>query len=97
VLDSSLVSINGISFEGATISIFPNPVNESATFLVDGWDFSSGSLHLEILDMYGRTLKETLLQDPHSKIGRSELAAGMYFYKISDGAKIVGAGKLMFK
>lgn len=94
VLDSSLVSVNGISFDESTVSIYPNPVTESAAFLVEGWNFASGSLQLEILDIYGRTVKHSELHTPRSMLQRSGLARGMYFYKVSAATIIIGTGKL---
>ena len=70
----------GVSeYKPSALDIYPNPANES--FTVDGL---TGKSQIQILDVNGRLISTTSTNEKSVVIERGDLAAGMYFVKISD-------------
>ena len=65
--------------------IFPNPANNMLN-VVSGSDLNNTSV-LSVIDISGQVISETTLTNQQSAIDVSQLAAGIYFAKLSSAAK----------
>ncbi len=95
VLDSSLVATNNFSLNELAVSIFPNPINESSSINITGWDFTSNPLQLKLVDVFGREIQSMNIYNSKTVINSSHFASGIYFYRISNGMEQLNAGKLI--
>ena len=67
----------------AQLSMYPNPANDF--YLIE----SNEELRLEIFDIYGKKLLKKTLQIGKNKIDTNRLAAGNYFFKLSNNKEQV--------
>jgi subtilisin family serine protease len=81
----------------STVSVFPNPFTNKATFEIDASE--NGDIYLEIFDQKGGLVFE---QQQKVAIGSTQIfwentraADGIYFYKISLNGEIIKTGKLV--
>ncbi|MCB0610366.1 MAG: DUF11 domain-containing protein [Lewinella sp.] len=77
------------------LRIAPNPVTDSATLSWDGHDAGSGVFFL--YDQQGRTVYAASFTGNTILFQRRHLNAGVYFYRILDGDKVLDNGKLVIK
>jgi hypothetical protein len=82
-----------------TINVSPNPFAEHTTFeLLENdkpfnRDFSTTKF--ELYDALGRLLRSEKITNDRFDFHRKELTSGLYFFKITDGGKVIGIGKLV--
>lgn len=88
-------SIKNISTNKTIGKIFPNPFSTSATFFIN--ESRNATCDFVLYDLLGREVKRTTINQTRTKIDRDNLPSGMYFYKISDGEKIIGTGKIIIQ
>jgi hypothetical protein len=82
-----------------TINVSPNPFTEHATFelLENDKPFSSNfnALNFQLFDALGRLIRSEKITDARFDFNKNDLANGLYFFKIMDGGKVLGNGKLV--
>ena len=80
-----------------TISIFPNPMQNTATLLFS--NPINTTTTFTVYDVYGKTVKKIQIPALTSSfvVDRAELANGMYFYTIADLNNTVQNGKLILE
>ncbi len=94
-LEDSVCWTTGIQEEKIrTCNIYPNPFTSSLTFEIDS-KINIGELRFDMLDVFGRKMRELKITDRKFQIERNGLPSGIYFYKISSENKIIGTGKLI--
>lgn len=85
VLDSVINSATGvaeINGEQNSITVYPNPAKDEVTF--NGLDFKNGQQYeLSLVDMLGRNLLTTQLDNSKTSISIEGLENGVYFYSIT--------------
>jgi len=79
----------------ADVTIYPNPISTTATIEI-GSPINLKGAELIILDVYGKTAKKIGITSYTTTFDRSDLASGIYFYKLitGDGA-VLKTGKLL--
>jgi hypothetical protein len=94
--DFSIVMITGIneSIDEKSMSVYPNPMNESATISFANPDSKSYRLVLfNNLGLEVRKLNNTKSDKFYFK--RNDLPAGMYYFRILEENSIRGSGKIV--
>ena len=76
-----------------SVTIFPNPATSRATVTVEGL---SGNAQLNVIDMSGRIVMVTTMNNGSAQLNVSNLAKGTYFVRIS-GEQISTVRKLIVK
>lgn len=78
------------------IRVSPNPVTETAVLTFEG--LGAGEHQFRLLDISGKTLRETTFTGNNLTLQRGGLASGVYFFQINDGTgKNWGAGKVLLR
>jgi len=87
-------------YEGINVlqgEVFPNPTNEVINFQFKNPEFSN-SYSIELRNLYGQLAKEEKnIQSSHYALYVADLKAGVYFYVVRDGDKVLQQGKVMVK
>lgn len=94
---SNSVGINEITSTNGMISVYPNPMNDLATFVIQS-DNINGTYSFELTDVLGKELKS--IKEINAKqftVSRSDLTNGIYFYKVYAADGIKGVGKLVIE
>lgn len=79
----------------AQVSVYPNPFDNSATFVIQGMGRNS-NCSLSLYDVMGKEVRaENNIANGYYILDRSDLAPGMYFYRITQAGKVLGAGRLI--
>jgi hypothetical protein len=98
VLITAIIEPNKTS-NALTINVSPNPFAEHATFelLENGKPFSSNfnALNFQLFDAFGRLIRSEKITDARFDFNKNDLTNGLYFFKIMDGGKVMGHGKLV--
>ncbi|MCU0435722.1 MAG: PKD domain-containing protein [Bacteroidia bacterium] len=95
--DTVLVIVAGFGElqQGATLSLFPNPMSENAMLLVS-MEGHHGMYSLELVDVSGKVVRtETGMVNEVHPIGRGNLATGIYAYRVMQNGVTLGSGKLI--
>lgn len=66
-------------------SAYPNPAEGEVTIALA--HFFSGPYKLQITDLYGATVYESILANPQETVNISHLASGIYFIKVNNAAR----------
>ena len=91
-----LVATDEPGIPALQISVFPNPVSESAVLTFDG--LPEGEYRFLLTDVSGRVVRETAFRHNALTLQRGGLAGGVYFFRIIDSAgKKAGSGKLLLR
>ncbi len=85
---------NGNSQGAVNISIYPNPVLESAVMHIAN---TSGNVTFIMYDGSGRLAMVKALTNGDFQLDRANLGAGIYYYQITDGNTSISKGKLIFQ
>ena len=80
--------------ELANIQVYPNPVSNELNISHD-LSVKEGAVHFEIMDVMGRVLINTTINNTNNQIGISQLSRGLYFYNVLQNDKVVQSGKLV--
>lgn len=93
-LGDKYLNVSNIVFRpGIGLEVFPNPVTESATFLLKSPSPIRGILSL--FDTKGKLVAEQKFDHNQFDFSCHSLQAGYYFFKISSAGQPVAAGKLV--
>jgi hypothetical protein len=92
VLDNTNLGINGLS-----VQVFPNPMEQQTTILVEGE--GQEVLHFALYDLLGQLVKQAQFGvNENLQLKRDNLSAGMYVYRILDATgNPLHVGKLEMK
>ncbi|MBC7695884.1 MAG: T9SS type A sorting domain-containing protein [Burkholderiales bacterium] len=89
----SVTICNGIEeLYGSQISVFPNPANGLITVLLPK---EVTTAYFEITDPVGKLISKEELTQKHNMIDITELANGIYLYKILQKATTISVGKII--
>ena len=69
--------------------VYPNPARDQVTISSAIASVSQGSWAFELYDKGGRRVMQVAIVSSLEKVNLSRLAAGLYYYKISDGDKVI--------
>ena len=83
--------------DATRIRTWPNPASHSATIEVHNTSQTFPALQLEIIDIYGRLLRRLQSDGNRFVLRKGDMAAGVYFFRIMDGAQLLGNGKVVFR
>ena len=98
ILDSTNSGVNDIANQ-VSVCVYPNPCSEFCKLLITNQsDLQGHDLTLIVYDLIGREIKTAITPNSDGfEIRRKNLIPGMYFYKLSDGTKLVSTGKLLIE
>lgn len=86
--------INELVNGGVAISLFPNPMQESAMLEIDN-KFST-PVSVQVMDPSGKMVRNYAVENKASTIiERGNLSAGMYFVQVSDAQRVLARQKLI--
>ncbi len=80
---------------GIQINVFPNPFFEMATIEIEGWQGEQGTFSL--IDMNGKVVSQKEFTGNKITLMRHNMPAGVYFFSISSGGRLMGSGKLVLQ
>ncbi len=75
-----------------SLHVYPNPMEEKATFDIKGASFKYGELHL--FSSLGQVVYSKIFSNSHFIVNPLQLPAGYYFYKITLDGLPAATGKL---
>ena len=87
------VGINEL-LSNANVSLYPNPVSNQLN--IDFGNYKQEVIKMELIDITGKMLMQKQLLQPGNSINLSDLDAGMYFVRLSNG-KTSATHKIMVK
>lgn len=67
---------------GTEINIYPNPTNNNICVHIN--EPNSTNYQIELIDIYGKTIKSSLASSGNNSINLTELPTGIYFIKVID-------------
>ena len=73
--------------------MYPNPVKDISIFELE--NYNNRKVYLEIFDFSGRLIGEKTSTQENIEFDFSNYSAGIYFYKLRNSEKIIGAGKII--
>jgi hypothetical protein len=88
---------NGSNLPGMplSVSIYPNPVLESAVVRLQG---TEGNVTFNVFESTGRmVISKTGIGNGEFELNRDNLSPGLYFYELRDNDNLVSTGRLVFK
>jgi hypothetical protein len=92
-----ITSVPQVDNAAATVSVFPNPFNTTATFLIET-EQPVNDMQLSVYDGNGRLVRQvTNINTNTVTIDREGLTAGMYFYMLSSNDQLLSNGKLIIE
>jgi hypothetical protein len=78
-----------------SVSMYPNPVLDHATFVISGLEKFEGVLTVYTTD--GKLVQQVQVSGTQFSFERDGLASGTYFYKVSNGGGKIAAGKMILQ
>lgn len=79
------------------ISIFPNPINTTATFKINE-TLKVKNAEMKIMDVTGRIVKTiSSIQNNEFTFDREKLSDGIYFYQLIQDGTVISNGKLVIE
>lgn len=78
--------------DGVGLTVAPNPFRETARFVVE--HAGSGAFDLQVVDVYGRTVRREKFKEPEFLFRRNNLPPGTYFFEIRQNGRRLVAGKM---
>lgn len=90
----NLVSINQPdTAPKITFNVYPNPFAEQVTVQLEGEEIRNATLRLISTD--GRVVREIPFLQNQLTLERGGLPAGMYFFSVEAGARVLGSGRVV--
>lgn len=82
--------------EAGKLNVYPNPTEGFVSF--DLGNISGDELSISLYNTLGERVKQVNVTDNENvSISTFDMSAGVYFYQLQDGDKLVDKGKLMVK
>lgn len=88
-----LVGIENILQENVEVNVYPNPFHDVATVEIAGETFAK--IEFELYDLTGRAVYQKTSNEAKFTINKSDLAQGVYVYRILADGKLLNTGKLI--
>lgn len=88
--------ISNASPNSAVYSVYPNPANGEFTLELKQRN-SNEMYELELTNALGELISKTTINGSKSQISLKNEAAGIYFYRIFEGEKAIGSGKIVLE
>ncbi len=91
-----VTGIQTLSGKAPSVIVYPDPFNNETTLYINESDNLENNVTVKIYDIQGKQVKmlEAVTGRP-TKINRSEMNDGMYFYKITSGLDVLAVGKFI--
>lgn len=78
-------------------SIFPNPMINQSVIEISNYDFSKGSLNLDIFDLSGKLVRSETITQNRQNINRGTLSEGMYQVRVNFNNETISTTALFVK
>lgn len=91
--DYVVVDIGSVLLPKTTVQVYPNPFRETATFELTSLE--NGPTTFQLFNVNGQKVREARFAGEQFQLSRHCLSNGLYYYVISQGAKIVNSGKII--
>jgi hypothetical protein len=75
------------------LSLYPNPVRDQLLVIIGEYIPRQGKLYM--YDSSGRLVRTERVYHGWNNVDVSQLAAGIYFYRLMDGGSELGSGKIV--
>lgn len=75
--------------------LFPNPVSDKLMIQLDPEFAIQSYLKLTIFDLFGSSVKHTIINSNLTEIDLNDLVEGVYIYKLSDCQNLLASGKII--
>ena len=83
--------------QSSSVSVYPNPFNESTTFSVDK-SVQLKDAEFKLFDVVGKEVRSISgINSRQFTLEKNELSAGVYFYKLSNNGREIANGKVVIK
>ncbi|HXB39441.1 MAG TPA: T9SS type A sorting domain-containing protein, partial [Bacteroidia bacterium] len=79
--------------ENLKITVYPNPISETATIKTEG--MPGKELDFELYDIKGVQVRKMELHEIETKFNKQDLLSGTYFYRIKNSDKVIYSGKMI--
>ena len=89
------VEVGEVMRPDISVNVYPNPFDVATTFELKGENL--GSVHLQLFDAMGRMVKTEQFSGMTYQFYRKGLAAGIYFYNITDKGSILNSGRIIIQ
>ena len=95
---TTATGINEADYENR-VSVYPNPFSTSAKIEISSEVLNSNSqLAITVYNILGKEVEQIAnIKNERVKLERGNLPKGIYFYQLTNEAKIIGSGKLMIE
>lgn len=90
-----VLSQQSLSQEQWEVRVYPNPMQDYATFELEGAELEE--MILEIYNMQGQRIKRLSSSNSLIQLQRDQLSAGYYAYQVLADGKAVNSGKLLVR
>jgi len=80
----------------AFVNVYPNPFRNTATVTINGYQ-GTDNIRFELYNAFGARVQIKQSNSHQFEIGRKDLSAGVYFYKVSANKEFLGSGKLIVR
>ncbi len=88
-------NVNIEEFERNSVLIFPNPIVNNEFWIKSNSVTNTSTIEVELFDIYGKLVLKTSVDINQNSISTANLPKGIYLYKITDGLKQMGLGKII--
>lgn len=78
------------------VKIYPNPVNTYATIEINATTNIAG-LKFRVYDIFGRTVKNFVVDKLKFILEKNDLSSGLYFYELKNEKEILKTGKILLE
>ncbi len=94
---SITVGITQITYNNnIKVNVYPNPFNESTTFIISEQNKTTNGYNFMVFDIYGREVRKFQTASNSFEFIRDELNAGIYIYRIlSKDNSLISTGKII--
>lgn len=82
-----------LEWEIEKVSVYPNPASDFINIEIN--QAINGALYFELIDRYGRQVKQHTFNNPSSTISLARISRGMYFYRVRSKLQVLAKGKLI--
>jgi len=92
------VGTNELQIADLSLQIYPNPFSTSADINISPLvNMATNNLKFELYDIYGRSVKNFIIQSSNFRLDKGNLPSGIYFYKVTGNNAQEIAGKIIIE